>query len=549
MRLVRPSVLVDVNHAGLGEITANGGLRIGATVRQAALAGDERVHPLVRQALPFVGHFVTRNRGTVGGSIAHADGAAELPLCLAVLDGVVVGRAGRGRREIAAADFFVTHFLDDARSRGSSSSRPSGRSRRTARRARSRSSRSAPATSRSRWSPWCSADDGVVVEARVGVGAVTDRPTRLAEVEALLVGSSGGDAAAEAGALAARLVDPPSTTHASSGYLRALTGHARPAGDRAGAMIEIELTVNGRVVRETVEPRLLLTDFLRHRLGLTGTHVGCEHGICGACTVLLDGVAVRGCCLLAVQADGATVSTVESLAGHVGARPAAGGVPTPPRAPVRVLHAGDPHGGDRPPGARDADARRDRRHALRAPLPLHRLRADRRRDRGGRARVNLAQSLLGACERHPELEAFPGITYGELLPRVRRIAGGLGVNPGERVALVLDNRLETALLYWACQWAGAVAVPLSWRLSEDELGYCIEDCGAAVVIRDGDALPDGAEHAGLSTATSARRRSSSTRRGRPAGRRACRARTRPTARAGGRRRSSTATRGATARSA
>ena len=80
-------------------------------------------------------------------------------------------------------------------------------------------------------------------------------------------------------------------------------------------MIEIALTVNGRLVRETVEPRLLLTDFLRHRLGLTGTHVGCEHGICGACTVLLDGTAVRGCCLLAVQADDATVSTVESLAG------------------------------------------------------------------------------------------------------------------------------------------------------------------------------------------------------------------------------------------
>jgi 2-furoyl-CoA dehydrogenase 2Fe-2S iron sulfur subunit len=79
-------------------------------------------------------------------------------------------------------------------------------------------------------------------------------------------------------------------------------------------VIEIEMTVNGRVAREVVEPRLLLTDFLRHRLGLTGTHVGCEHGVCGACTVLLDGVSVRGCCLLAVQADGARVDTVESLA-------------------------------------------------------------------------------------------------------------------------------------------------------------------------------------------------------------------------------------------
>jgi aerobic-type carbon monoxide dehydrogenase small subunit (CoxS/CutS family) len=79
-------------------------------------------------------------------------------------------------------------------------------------------------------------------------------------------------------------------------------------------VIELETTVNGRVVNETVEPRLLLTDFLRQRLGLTGTHVGCEHGVCGACTVLLDGVAVRGCCLLAVQVDGCEVETVESLA-------------------------------------------------------------------------------------------------------------------------------------------------------------------------------------------------------------------------------------------
>ena len=79
-------------------------------------------------------------------------------------------------------------------------------------------------------------------------------------------------------------------------------------------MTEIELTVNSRTVREIVEPRLLLTDFLRHRLGLTGTHVGCEHGVCGACTVLVDGVSVRGCCLLAVQADGSHVETVESLA-------------------------------------------------------------------------------------------------------------------------------------------------------------------------------------------------------------------------------------------
>ena len=75
----------------------------------------------------------------------------------------------------------------------------------------------------------------------------------------------------------------------------------------------IEVTVNGRRYQEVVEPRLLLSDFLRHTLGLTGTHVGCEHGVCGACTVQLDGVAVRSCLLLAVQADGAEILTVEGL--------------------------------------------------------------------------------------------------------------------------------------------------------------------------------------------------------------------------------------------
>jgi aerobic-type carbon monoxide dehydrogenase small subunit (CoxS/CutS family) len=75
----------------------------------------------------------------------------------------------------------------------------------------------------------------------------------------------------------------------------------------------IELTVNGVRRRGEAEPRLLLSDFLRHELGLTGTHVGCEHGVCGACTVLLGGVSVRSCLTLAVQAEGAEVTTVEGL--------------------------------------------------------------------------------------------------------------------------------------------------------------------------------------------------------------------------------------------
>ena len=79
-------------------------------------------------------------------------------------------------------------------------------------------------------------------------------------------------------------------------------------------MSTIDVVVNGRAHIEAVEPRLLLSDFLRYRLGLTGTHVGCEHGVCGACTVRLDGVAVRSCLLFAIQADGSEIVTVEGLA-------------------------------------------------------------------------------------------------------------------------------------------------------------------------------------------------------------------------------------------
>src|SRR4051794_4075432 len=78
--------------------------------------------------------------------------------------------------------------------------------------------------------------------------------------------------------------------------------------------IEVRVTVNGRAYERSVEPRLLLSDFLRHHLGLTGTHVGCEHGVCGACTVLVDGETARSCLMLAVQADGSELTTVEGLA-------------------------------------------------------------------------------------------------------------------------------------------------------------------------------------------------------------------------------------------
>ena len=75
----------------------------------------------------------------------------------------------------------------------------------------------------------------------------------------------------------------------------------------------VSVNVNGRRYERTVEPRMLLSDFLRHELSLTGTHVGCEHGVCGSCTVLVDGVATRSCLCFAVQVEGQSIETVESL--------------------------------------------------------------------------------------------------------------------------------------------------------------------------------------------------------------------------------------------
>ena len=98
------------------------------------------------------------------------------------------------------------------------------------------------------------------------------------------------------------------------------------------------VTVNGSRYERAVEPRLLLSDFLRNELGLTGTHVGCEHGVCGACTVLLDGEAVRSCLVFAVQGDGRAVTTVEGLTPGAGGAGGAGDTLHPLQAAFREAH-------------------------------------------------------------------------------------------------------------------------------------------------------------------------------------------------------------------
>ncbi len=226
LRLLRPELLVDLNRAGLGGIERkNGTIRVGATTRQAELQRSPHVHPLVREALPFVGHVATRNRGTVGGSVAHADGAAELPLCLVALGGEVVTEGPAGRRTLAAEDLFVTHYTTTLQ--------PAELLVETLWPAPDTAERTAFEELALRAGDYALSMVAVVVRpdgdavrgARVVVGAVTERPTVLTAVGSLLDGNELSDELIrEAGALAATLVDPPGGIHASSAYLRHLTG-------------------------------------------------------------------------------------------------------------------------------------------------------------------------------------------------------------------------------------------------------------------------------------------------------------------------------------
>jgi 2-furoyl-CoA dehydrogenase FAD binding subunit len=214
MRLARPRVLVDVNRLGLDAIEArDGDLAVGATIRQDA--PELRTIPLLAACLPHVGHFVTRNRGTIGGSLAHADASAELPLALLVLGGSVVAASVRGRRTIPADDLFVTHYTTtlepDELLVESAWPRPQ------------------PGWGYAfeelaqRHGDYALCMVAAAVrgdDVRLGVGSVVDRPTLL-EVDPERPGDS-----------AAAQVDPADGLHASGAYLRHLV---RVLADRAVA--------------------------------------------------------------------------------------------------------------------------------------------------------------------------------------------------------------------------------------------------------------------------------------------------------------------------
>ncbi len=149
--------------------------------------------------------------------------------------------------------------------------------------------------------------------------------------------------------------------------------------------MRITVIVDGTTYTDDVEPRQLLVHYLRERLGKVGTVIGCDTSNCGACTVHLNGQSVKSCSVLAVQADGAEVTTIEGIGRRRHAAPRAAGIPRQSRPPVRVLHARHDHAVDRPARRPSRSGRgRDPAWPGGQPLPLHRLPEHRPRGPSGR---------------------------------------------------------------------------------------------------------------------------------------------------------------------
>ena len=310
-RLVRPAVLVDINRiSGLDRIEDRGKhLRFGALVRHRMTASDAviaRDVPVLHAAMENVAHLTVRNRGTFCGSVCHADPAAEMPMLSLLLDGVVRIAGPNGEREIAAADFLtgsLTNALDPAEMvTAIDIAKPApGTGWGFAEFARRHGDYALAAVS-----VLIERADSAARNVRVAVMGVGGIASRIASAEAVLEGRELTAAViAEAVAALRDDIEPMSDLSAQ--------GHCSGMGARGMTdPVSITVNVNGTAHTRSVEPRLLLSDFLRHELGLTGTHVGCEHGVCGACTVLIDGRSARSCLTLAVMADGQDIETVEA---------------------------------------------------------------------------------------------------------------------------------------------------------------------------------------------------------------------------------------------
>jgi len=354
--------------AGSGPEAAGDRLRFGPLVRHAAVEHSPLVArslPVLVEAMRRVGHPPVRSRGTFAGAIAQADPKSELPAVLCLLQGDVRARGVRGTRRIPAETLFAgplrtvlepDEWIDEVALPGMRQGEGAALEEFT-RRSADYALCGVAALAR---------DHGDKVEIALSFFSMGDVPARIAlppceplpevvseQVQAVVderldppddphatsafrrhLGRRLGTRAALRAITAARAPrdadggssrDPRKPPKPRNGHTKALAQGGPPAsklsemagglpGLSTGTRRAVAMTVNGAAVTVEVEPRRLLSDVLRGDLGLTGTHVGCEHGACGCCTVLFDGSPARACLILAPQADGHKITTVESLA-------------------------------------------------------------------------------------------------------------------------------------------------------------------------------------------------------------------------------------------
>ncbi len=370
-RLSQPAALVDLNN--IPELfyiraAADGGVLIGAMTRTSTVEHDPLIAqraPLLAESVPHIAWAQIRNRGTFGGNVAHADPAGHLPAITVALNARYHVRGKRSDRWLSSDDFFVGAFTtalepDEMLVEVALPPMPPrcGWSYKQA-------ARQAGAEAMVGAAALVALDEqGRCQQARLSYVSVGEVPPVAHAAAKALVGQAPTAEAIQAAAEAAATadVDPGEDIHATAEYRRylvrnltrqALTeaferarngysvlgirdsvsgiGDSRGRtesgvntqypipntqyrrAEAANPALRIAVIVNGTRYERSVEPRLLLSDFIRHELGLTGTHIGCEHGVCGTCTVLLDGQPVRSCLTFAVQAHGCDVRTVEGL--------------------------------------------------------------------------------------------------------------------------------------------------------------------------------------------------------------------------------------------
>ena len=337
-RLAKPGYLVDLrNVAGLSGIRRDGDvLVIGAMTRMTEVERSPEVAvaaPLLAEAVGLVAHAPVRNSGTVGGSLAHADPAAELPAVALVLDAELVAAGPGGTRVIPAAGFFQGPYStalgpDEILTEIRLPVWAGGHAFTEFSRVHANFAVVAVAALVE-----LDGDSDRIRRAALALAGVAPTPVRAGSAERALAGAPaaggrgnpgdpGRGRRGRGGPVASRRparqpadpARPGPDLPAARNRTRGLPRPEREVTTVAPDTRTISLTVNGQPHVAQVEPRRLLVDFLREELGLPGTHIGCEHGVCGTCTVLLNGASIRSCITLAVQADGADISTVEGLA-------------------------------------------------------------------------------------------------------------------------------------------------------------------------------------------------------------------------------------------